>query len=377
MKHILALAVAAICGIVSAQQSYTTTSTTVVKNVVTTIVEQVTYEEQNIEPKTIAVFVQNRTRVPGMDDEVDGVRDRLAAAFAEVDGFAVVDSAQVADTFRRYKVTVDEEKSGLVPGIFTGGSVPRVSQMLGCDYIAAATIVNASSMRRNMGGRISTVFTLRMTLKVMDSTGASVDGMPTWVRQYPVLDAADDPMNYYQILFDQWSAEVTSVMAQKSLKWRKPRPVADGLVAFFVSTTIDATVAELESQTKGANGEMLQELRRVVGGATVELDGAVIGSAPGEFRVTPGLHQLRITREWMKPYAATVSIQDGTSLNVALEMSDEGVAKWGSVEALRADIARRYADAVRERGVKINVNYDTSGWRDVGNGGQTMRIIRE
>jgi hypothetical protein len=79
----------------------------------------------------------------------------------------------------------------------------------------------------------------------------------------------------------------------------------------------------------------------------------------------------------MKPYAATVSIQDGTSLNVALEMSDEGVAKWGSVEALRADIARRYADAVRERGVKINVNYDTSGWRDVGNGGQTMRIIRE
>lgn len=377
MKRMIAFAAAVLSGVAFAQQTYTTTSTTVVKNVVTTIVEQVTWEEQNTDLKTIAVFVQNRTRVPGMDDEVDGVRDRLAAAFAEVEGFSVVDSAQAVDTFRRYKVTVDEEKEGLYAGIFTGGSVPRVAQMLNCDYIAAATIVNASSMRRNMGGRISTVYTLRMTLKVMDSSGASVDGMPTWVRQYPVLDASDDPMNFYQMLFDQWAAEVTSVMAQKSLKWRKPNSVAANLVNFHVSTTIDETIAELESQTKGTNGEMLLELRRVVGGATVEIDGAVIGSAPGDFQVAPGLHQLRITREWMRPYTATVNIQDGTSLKVALEMSDEGLAKWGSAEALRADLARRYAEAARERNIKMNLNVDTTNWRDVGSGVPTMRIINE
>ena len=377
MKRLIAFAAAVLSGIAFAQQTYTTTSTTVVKNVVTTIVEQVTWEAQNTDLKTIAVFVQNRTRVPGMDDEVDGVRDRLAAAFAEVEGFSVVDSAQAVDTFRRYKVTVDEEKEGLYAGIFTGGSVPRVAQMLNCDYIAAATIVNASSMRRNMGGRISTVYTLRMTLKVMDSTGASVDGMPTWVRQYPVLDAGDDPMNFYQMLFDQWAGEVTSVMAQKSLKWRKPKSVAANLVNFHVSTTIDETIAELESQTKGTNGEMLLELRRVVGGATVEIDGAVIGSAPGDFQVAPGLHQLRVSREWMRPYTATVNIQDGTSLKVALEMSDEGLAKWGSAEALRADLARRYAEAARERNVKMNLNVDTTNWRDVGSGASTMRIIKE
>lgn len=377
MKRMIAFAAAMLTGVVFAQQTYTTTSTTVVKNVVTTIVEQVTWEAQNTDLKTIAVFVQNRTRVPGMDDEVDGVRDRLAAAFAEVEGFSVVDSAQAVDTFRRYKVTVDEEKEGLYAGIFTGGSVPRVAQMLNCDYIAAATIVNASSMRRNMGGRISTVYTLRMTLKVMDSTGASVDGMPTWVRQYPVLDAGDDPMNFYQILFDQWAGEVTSVMAQKSLKWRKPKTASANLVNFHVSTTIDETIAELESQTKGTNGEMLLELRRVVGGATVEIDGAVIGSAPGDFQVAPGLHQLRVSREWMRPYTATVNIQDGTSLKVALEMSDEGLAKWGSAEALRADLARRYAEAARERNVKMNLNVDTTNWRDVGSGASTMRIIKE
>ena len=371
MKKMMVAAVAALAGAAFAQQTFTTTTSTVVKNVTTTIVEQVSYSQQETALKKVAVFVQNRTRVVGMDDEVDGVRDRLAAALAEVDGFVVVDSAQVADSFRRYKVSVAEEKTGLVPGIFTGGSVPRVAQMLGCDYIVAATIVNASSMNRNMGGRLNTVFTLRMSLKIMDASGASVDGMPTWVRQMPVLDAADAPMNYYQMLFDQWANDVTAAVAQKALRWRAPAAAPSALVEFFVSTTIDQAVAELESQTKGAQGEQLQELRRVVGGVSVEVDGAVVGSSPGPFRVSPGLHQIKIFREWMKPYFATVNVQPGMTLNVALEMSDEGMRKWGSLEALRADVARRYAEAARERGVKVNI--DTTNWRDVGTSG--VRVI--
>ena len=362
MKRFVSMAAAMIASVVLAMLSYTATAD-----------EVVACEEHDDGIKTIAVFVQNRTRVPGMDDEVDGVRDRLSVAFAQVDGFAVMASAQIVDVFRRYKVSTEDEKTGVFAGIFTGGSVPRIAQMLGCDYIAAATIVSASSMHRNMGGRTSTVFTLRMTLKVMDANGASVDCLPTWVKQYPVLDSVDDSMNFYQMLFDQWAEDLTAAIAQKSLNWRKPCVLPAKAVAFHVSTTIDDSIPDLDSQTKGANGEMLQELRRIAGGVTVEIDGAVVGSAPGDFQVASGLHQLRVTREWMKPYTATVNIVDGTSINVALEMSDEGMAKWGSLEALRADIARRYAEAVRERGVKVNI--DTSGWRDVGNSG--IMIIRD
>lgn len=368
IRSVLMVAIATFAVAAGAQQ---TTVTTVVKNVTTTVVESVSVEQERLGPKKIAVFVQNRTRIAGMDDEVDGVRDRLSSALAEIDGLSVMDSAQVADTFRRYKVTVGEEKAGLVSGIFSGGSIPAISKMLGCDYIAAATIVNASVANRNVGGRLASVYTIRMTLKIMDSTGASVDGMPTWVRQMPILDAVDDPMNYYQMLFDQWSSDVTAAVAQKSLKWRKPSPVAGGLVSFYISTTIDKTVAELESQTKGANGEQLQELRRIAGGVTVEIDGAVVGSSPGPLKTTPGLHQMRVTRPWMDPYTATVLINEGSSFDIALEMSEEGMRKWGSIEALRADLAKRYADAARERGVRINV--DTTNWRDVGNSG--IRVI--
>ncbi|MGN0833329.1 MAG: PEGA domain-containing protein, partial [Kiritimatiellia bacterium] len=280
------------------------------------------------EPRRIAVFVQNRTRVPGMDDEVDGIRDRLAAALAEVDGFAVLDSAQVADSFRQHKVTTEEEKRGLVAGIFAGGSIPAIARMIGCDYIVAASVVSASSLRRNVGGTMATVFSLRMSLKVMDATGASVYGLPVKPYTFPATDVVDDPMNYYNILLDRWATEATAALAQRAPKWRKAAPAETALVSFTVQTTIDQSLAELESQTKGAQGEQLAELRKVVGGVTVELDGAVIGSTPNTFRATPGLHQLRVTREWMKPYQATVSLQDGMTLQIALELSAEGAAKW-------------------------------------------------
>lgn len=326
--------------------------------------------------KRVAVFVQNRTRERAMDDEIDGIRDRLAASLAAVDGMEVLDSAQIADTFRKYKVTADEEKKGLVPGIFSGGSVPNVARMIGCDYIVAASVVGASSMKRKLGGQNNTVFTLRTTIKVLDATGRTVGSVPNWSSTFPVLnEAGDDPMNYYNILIDRWVEDATNQLAADALKWRAPAAAATALVAFKVTTSIDKVVTELESQTKGTKGELLAELRKVVGGATVELDGAVIGSCPGEFRVAPGLHQIKITRQWMQDYTATVNVVDGMQLDVAMEMSEAGLAKWGSAEAIRADVAQRYGTAARERGVKINL--DTSNWRDgvLGGGhGQKIKI---
>jgi len=320
----------------------------------------------------VAIFVKNNTRVPGMDDEVDGIRDRLAVAMAEVEGFAVLDSAQIADTFRKYKVTTAEEKEGLVSGIFTGGSVPNVARMIGCDYVVAASIVGASSMRRNVGGVPTTVFNLRMALKVMDATGASVYGIPVKPYTFPATDAVDDPMNYYNILLDRWATEATATLAAKAPTWRKPSAADGELVSFQVKTTIDQTLAELESRTEGAKGEQLAELRKVVGGVTVELDGAVIGSTPNTFQATKGLHQIVVRRDWMKPYTATVNIQEGMVLQVALEMSAEGITKWGTLEGLRASIAREYSEAAWRRGVKVNL--DSAKWRDVGAPNHTIKV---
>jgi hypothetical protein len=61
---------------------------------------------------------------------------------------------------------------------------------------------------------------------------------------------------------------------------------------------------------------------------TVELDGIAIGSAPGIFQAFPGLHKLRLSREGFKDWERTVNIYAGQKLRVALQMSDEGFARW-------------------------------------------------
>lgn len=322
--------------------------------------------------KKIALFIKNQTKTAGMDDAVDGIRERLAAAIAGTgDALTVIDASQVADTFRRYKITTAEERAGLVDGVFSGGSVTRIAQMLGCDYVVAASVVGASSIQRNVNGSLATVFTVRMTTKVMDGTGASVAGAP-WKGSQPVLNSADDPMSYYDELFDRWAEDTSAMLANKAATWRAA-PAAAAAVPFTVSTTVDASIAELESATKGTDGQVLLDLRKVVGGVSVELDGAVLGTSPGQFLASPGLHQLKVSRPWMTPYQATVNIQPGAVFHVALELSGEGIAKYQTMEKFRGQLAVDYAEAALRRNVKVNM--DTKGWRDVSAGNPPPRII--
>jgi hypothetical protein len=327
---------------------------------------------QPVNPK-IAIFVKNQTRVAGMDDEVDGVRDRISAELAGA-GLIVLDKAEIVDGFNRFKITTAEERSGLVEGIFTGGSTVRVAQMLGCDYVMLVSIVGASQTARTAGDRQVTVFTLRMSTKVNEAAqGSSVYGS-NWTNKLPVpgqYTDGGDALNYYNDLFDQWAAATGEEIAQKVPTWRRGPAADTTMVEFSVSTTVDELIQGLESGVRASN-ELLDEMRRLVGGVTVEIDGATVGSSPGTFKATPGLHQMRVTRQWMQPWQQTVNIQPGATFRVALELSDAGLQRYRSLEGFRAAVAIGYAEAVMRKGVKIN--FDTAAWRDVGNRGDAINI---
>ncbi len=327
---------------------------------------------QPVNPK-IAIFVKNQTRVAGMDDEVDGVRDRISAELAGA-GLIVLDKAEIADGFNRFKVTTAEERSGLVEGIFTGGSTVRVAQMLGCDYIMLVSIIGASHTSRTAGDKPVTIFTLRMSTKVNEAAqGSSVYGS-NWTNKLPVpgqYTDGGDALNYYNDLFDQWATATGEEIAQKAPTWRRGPAADTALAEFSVSTTVDELIQGLEGGVRAPN-ELLDEMRRLVGGVTVEIDGATVGSSPGTFKATPGLHQMRVTRQWMQPWQQTVNIQPGATFRVALELSDAGLQRYRSLEGFRAAVAIGYAEAVMRKGVKIN--FDTSAWRDVGNRGGEINV---
>lgn len=330
-------------------------------------------------PPVMAIFVKNHTKtaskddysnayrnpnstVPIMDDQVDGIRDRLAAEVSGLD-FVIMDSAEIGAAFNRYKITTAEERAGLIAGLFTGGSVTRVAQMLGADYILTASIVGASQMRRTAGDRGVTIYTLRMVTKVLDATtGGSIYGK-NWSNKRPVpMGNSDDAMAIYDDLIDMWVQDTGRDLAEARPRWRAPTAYAGAMVPFTVTTTIDAMIAPLAT-TVDASKAVKEELRVVAGGVTVEVDGATVGSSGGTFHARPGLHQLRVTRQWMTPWTGTVNIQSGAVFNVALELSDEGFRHYKNKESLRAELALAYAEAAFRRGCRVNFN--TENWQTV------------
>ena len=323
----------------------------------------------------IAVFVKNQTKVTGMDDMVDGVRDRIAAELAGA-GLIVLDQAEIASAFNRYKVTTAEERAGLVDGVFTGGSTVRVAQMLGADYVMTASIISADRAALTVGGKPMVSFTLRMTVRVSEALhGSSVYG-ENWTRKIPATAenaAGTDAGVYYNDLLDTWAGETGAKIAEKSKTWRHVETAPVQMASFSVSTTIDELIQGLESGVRAPN-DLLNEMRHVIGGATVEIDGATVGSSPGTFQVAPGMHQLRVSRTWMKDWQQTVNIQNGSSFKVALELSDAGLQRFQSLETLKAQIAKEYAEAMALKGVKVN--FDTAAWRDVsvGNKGSEVNL---
>jgi len=70
-----------------------------------------------------------------------------------------------------------------------------------------------------------------------------------------------------------------------------------------------------------------------ISGATAELDGAAIGSPPAVFSAKPGLHQLRITREYFQPWEQAVNIYANQKLTISLEFTTEGQAKYKDLTA--------------------------------------------
>jgi hypothetical protein len=322
----------------------------------------------------IAIFVKNQTKVVGMDDLVDGVRDRIAAELAGA-GMGVLDQTEIVSGFNRYKVTTAEERAGLIDGVFTGGSTMRVAQMLGADYILTASIISADHASLTVGGKQMISYALRMTVKVCEAANGSTVYGDNWSRKYPVTAdnaAGTETSFFYNELLDAWVNETGPKLAESSKTWRKASTVPAEMVSFSVSTTIDELIKGLESGVRAPN-DLLDEMRHVVGGATVEIDGAAVGSSPGTFQVAPGLHQMRVSRQWMNDWQQTVNIRDGSNFKIGLELSDAGMQKFQSMEKLRAQIANDYAEAMAAKGIKVN--FDTSAWRDVSVGNSSDREI--
>ncbi len=327
-------------------------------------------------PLKTAVFVRN-SGGRELRDKIDTFNDRLSARLTEK-GFSTMDWKDVIQKFRESSETEDQifkdvktfmavstttetnqsltkmatkdrepDETVLAAQGRDGGTAQasslRIAQMIDADYIIVASMGQLGHEKRTFKGEgtiyqtnnTADIYTMPLTIKVLDgNTGQSIYG-DTLTASYRVAQNASLEIKQDNIadnLIDIGTAKLADNISSKVERIRNAGLKAATAAEF----TIDCNVT----------------------GATVELDGAAIGSPPCKFIVRPGLHQLRVSREYFQTWERTVNIFPNQKLSISLELSETGLAKYKDITAFkqaqeleklekvaRVDIAREQSKA--------------------------------
>lgn len=285
-----------------------------------------------------AVFVQNRAGTP-FQEHLDELNDLITSQLTEK-GFSVIDKNVVVAKFREsraesditqrdVKILDDVIKTGeaetSMENAISGASALRIAQMVGADYLIMAAINSFSTEVRTFRGQgtlyatdnQSNIFNLRMTLKVLEGAqGGSV--------------YADSVTASERIVVGQGLTIETNDIVPKLLETCAQR----------LAEKINGKVGQIRNMKTSTIPTVEFQLISNVEGVTVEMDGAVIGTTPGRFNAAPGLHQIRLSKEWLSTWERTINILPNQHLNVPMELSKEGMQRYETLEKLKIDLAQ-------------------------------------
>lgn len=273
-------------------------------------------------PIKAAIFVQNHAG-KDLDASVPMFRDLLTARLTDK-GFAIMDGHDIADRFQETQGEADPVVAVLrdlakgvefakteasVEQVLNGASALRIAQMLDADYLIVATFASIGTDAKVFHGD-GTLYktdnkvltrTLRTSLKVLEGNkGSTVYG--------------DTVVSRFRMAANEHLSTVTDDGDNQLID------EAAGTIA----ENITAKVQRIKDAPVDAISTIEVEVKANVDGATVEFDGATLGSAPGKFAVKPGIHQVAISKERYVTWRRTVNVVPNQVLNVTLERSAVG-----------------------------------------------------
>ena len=315
----------------------TTETKTYIKDgkAITERVTTTTQAERDAVSKTYkaAVFVSNRAGKT-CDDKVGSLEDYVTGQITDL-GVSVISretaSNAVASLDPNAKTNVTDK------ALADGSSAVRLAQTLGADYLLQVTLTGFDANARTIDAygvqAVNVTNTLRVTYKILDGqTGASLAAdtvkVSKLVQQSPTSASAQ--ADVLDELLSDASKKVAASLKTRIDAGRITAPAAaQGLVTVTIQIeAADLTIPDVRIGVENTVTISESKLKVSPLSVTVEVDGVSVGSAPGDITVKSGLSKLRVTREGFKPWERTVNFMKGQKLTVALELSEDGYARW-------------------------------------------------
>ena len=302
----------------------------VTERTVTTVVREVAPKPEGT---TVAIFVANRAGQVG-DSELGALEDYITGRVTDLN-VNVISGETALDAV-----------AGMEPGakaneldaqLAQSTSAVRLAQTLGATHLLQVTISGFDSNQRKIDAygvkATNEERTARVTYKILDgNTGASLAS--DTVRVSKVVQQTDNSSEelsgVLNGLLDEAAQKVAVSLKRQIDKGRLAQTSAtQGQVTITITTELaDVYIPDVRIGAENTISISDSKYKVSALNATVEIDGIAVGTAPGQIQARAGLHKLRVVREGFKPWERTVNLSNGQKLNVGLEMTDAGYARW-------------------------------------------------
>jgi hypothetical protein len=159
---------------------------------------------------------------------------------------------------------------------------------------------------------------------------------------------------------------VKALAALTGGKMRQPSQAAAEVEMEIRTSIVDLAVPEIVMEagkpTISSGSYKLEPMS-----VNVYVDGLLVGTAPGQFKVPAGLHRIKCERPMFKPYEGMVSFKAGQRLNIPMQLTDEGLARVRDnarffqdlkerviLTEAQAKLAEGYAEMLRNSSIRID-----------------------
>lgn len=289
--------------------------------------------------RNVAIFILNHAGKQ-YDEKKVTLEDLVTSRISDM-GFSVISRETSVDSISK---TFGKE-TDLDKVLDKESSILRLAQNMNADYVFVATIttLGRTETKTSAYGNNWTDVTdkLRVSYKILDKfIGGTLTADVVEVKKNTRQTANSTTEVDFNDLFDDAAKKLAQNLQQK-LDGDKIREVAGDSrkVDVVVSCTIQGlTVPDIVKNDKGDYVVSSTQLKIGAQNVTVSLNGTVLGTAPGLFKMPKGMSKIKLSRQGCKDWEQNISPTAGMTLNVDLEMSDDGLARWKEMAAFVQDL---------------------------------------
>ena len=335
--------------------------------------------------ETAAIFVFNRAGNKG-DPLRQPLEDMATTQIAGL-GWKVISRELTTKALREYPDPLKAKGQDSFPGasldavLSNNTSALRLAQNLGARYLLSVAVTSLTQRNQTItayGNKIAqTIKTLRISYRLAEGAQGQTlisDTVTTshTQRQTEFEVTIADSETPLQLLAEACAKMRESIQsklaiqadsfAQQNAASVDARPTFEIVPIVNGINIPDVIVDQSGNATTGTKSYPVS-----ASGVTVELDGVVIGTAPGAFKTNAGIHKMRLSRQGLKDWERTVNIFDGQKLSVAMELDNQGHQRWKETTAFLNSLKREsilsqgeyktlqgYTHMLKQSGLKVN-----------------------